>query len=143
MGATRRPDKSWVPFNTPANLRTSIERNLRTLKQGQVQLVHLRLMGPGAVPLAEQLGAMFELQKEGKIQHVGLSNVSPEELAAGLELGEIASVENMYGYAQRTTMRDDHGESPRRRGSPTPVRAAWHPAGAVFLAGARPAESGR
>ena len=111
VGATRRPDKSWVPFHTPANLRTSIERNLRTLRQEQVQLVHLRLMGPGAVPLAEQLGAMFELQREGKIQHVGLSNVSAEELAAGLALGEIASVENMYGYAQRTTLRDAHGET--------------------------------
>ncbi|MVN77222.1 aldo/keto reductase [Hymenobacter sp. HMF4947] len=111
VGATRRPDKSWVPFNTPANLRTSIENNLRTLKQEQVQLVHLRLMGPGPVPLAEQLGAMFELQKEGKIQHVGLSNVSREELETGLAMGEIATVENMYGYAQRTTLRDAHGET--------------------------------
>ena len=111
VGATRRPDKSWVPFNTPANLRTSIDNNLRTLRQEQVQLVHLRLMGPGAVPLEEQLGAMFELQKEGKIQHVGLSNVTPEELATGLQLGEIATVENMYGYAQRTTLNDGHGET--------------------------------
>ena len=111
VGATRKPDASWVPFNTPANLRTSIEKNLRTLRQEQVQLVHLRLMGHGAVPLAEQLGAMFELQKEGKIQHVGLSNVSAQELEAGLKLGEIATVENMYGYAQRTTLNEGHGET--------------------------------
>ena len=111
VGATRRPDKSWVPFNTPENLRTSIENNLRTLRQEQVQLVHLRLMGHGPVPLEEQLGAMFELQKEGKIQHVGLSNVSPEELATGLKMGKIATVENMYGYAQRTTLNDGHGET--------------------------------
>jgi pyridoxine 4-dehydrogenase len=111
VGATRRPDKSWVPFNTPENLRTSIENNLRTLRQEQVQLVHLRLMGHGAVPLAEQLGAMFEMQKEGKIQHVGLSNVSRAELEEGLAMGEIATVENMYGYAQRTTLRDAHGET--------------------------------
>ncbi|GAB3636316.1 aldo/keto reductase [Hymenobacter arcticus] len=111
VGATRRPDKSWIPFNTPENLRTSIENNLRTLKQEQVQLVHLRLMGHGGVPLAEQLGAMFELQKEGKIQHVGLSNVSRAELEAGLAMGEIATVENMYGYAQRTTLREAHGET--------------------------------
>ena len=111
VGATRRPDKSWIPFNTPNNLRTSIENNLRTLKQEQIQLVHLRLMGHGAVPLAEQLGAMFEMQKEGKIRHIGLSNVSPEELIAGLQLGEIATVENMYGYAQRTTLREAHGET--------------------------------
>ena len=111
VGATRRPDKSWIPFNTPNNLRTSIENNLRTLKQEQIQLVHLRLMGHGTVPLAEQLGAMFEMQKEGKIRHIGLSNVSPEELIAGLQLGEIATVENMYGYAQRTTLREAHGET--------------------------------
>ena len=111
VGATRRPDKSWVPFNTPANLRTSIEKNLRTLRQEQVQLVHLRMMNDGAVPLAEQLGAMFDLQKEGKIQHVGLSNVSREELETGLQLGEIATVENMYGYAQRTSLHDAHGNT--------------------------------
>jgi pyridoxine 4-dehydrogenase len=111
VGATRRPDASWVPFNTPANLRTSIENNLRTLRQEQVQLVHLRLMGHGSVPLDEQLGAMFELQKEGKIQHVGLSNVSPADLEAGLKMGEIATVENMYGYAQRTTLHDGHSET--------------------------------
>ena len=112
VGATRRPDKSWVPFNTPENLRTSIENNLRTLRREQMQLVHLRLMGGhDAVPLAEQLGAMFEMQQEGKIQHVGLSNVSPEELTAGLQLGEIATVENMYGYGQRTTLSGPHGHT--------------------------------
>ena len=111
VGAARRPDASWVPFNTPANLRTSIENNLRTLRQEQVQLVHLRLMGHGPVPLSEQLGAMFELQQEGKILHVGLSNVRPADLETGLAMGEIATVENMYGYAQRTTLRDGHGET--------------------------------
>jgi pyridoxine 4-dehydrogenase len=111
VGATRRPDASWVPFNTPANLRTSIENNLRTLRQEQVQLVHLRLMGHSTVPLDEQLGAMFEMQKEGKIQHVGLSNASPEDLATGLKLSEIATVKNMYGYAQRTTLHDGHSET--------------------------------
>jgi aryl-alcohol dehydrogenase-like predicted oxidoreductase len=110
VGATRRPDKSWVPFNTPANLRTSIENNLRTLRQEQIQLVHLRLMGHGAVPLDEQLGAMFALQQEGKIQHVGLSNVSRAELETGLKMGAIATVENMYGHGQRTTNLG-HGDS--------------------------------
>ena len=104
VGATRRPNKSWVPFNTPENLRTSIDNNLRTLQEEQIQLVHLRLMGHGPIPLEEQLGAMFEMQREGKILHVGLSNVSPDELKAGLAMGAIATVENMYGYGQRTTL---------------------------------------
>ena len=112
VGATRRPDKSWVPFNTPENLRTSIDNNLRTLKREQIQLVHLRLMGHGAVPLEEQLGAMFEMQRAGKILHVGLSNVTREELETGLKLGNIATVENMYGYGQRTTVVLPYGTNP-------------------------------
>jgi pyridoxine 4-dehydrogenase len=111
VGATRRPDKSWVPFSTPDNLRTSIENNLRTLRQEQVQLVHFRVMPHNEVPFAESMGAMYDLQREGKIQHVGVSNVSPEELTIALQLGDVASVENMYGYAQRTTLRDSHGET--------------------------------
>ncbi|GAB3825732.1 aldo/keto reductase [Hymenobacter jeollabukensis] len=112
VGATRRPDKSWIPFNRPEQLRQSIDNNLRTLGQEQVQLVHLRLIGHGPVPLDEQLGAMFELQQQGKILHVGLSNVTPEELEAGLKLGPIATVENMFSYAQRTTVQLPHGANP-------------------------------
>ena len=111
VGATRRPDKSWPAFNTPANLRTSIENNLRTLKQEQVQLVHFRVMTHSEVPFAESLGAMFDMQREGKIQHVGVSNVSRSELETALQMGEIATVENMYSYAQRTTLRDAHSEN--------------------------------
>jgi pyridoxine 4-dehydrogenase len=112
VGATRNPaDKSWPPFNRPEQLRQSIERNLRTLKQEAVQLVHFRVMPGAEVPFAESMGAMYDLQREGKIQHVGVSNVTPEELTAALALGEVASVENMYSYAQRTTMNDGHGET--------------------------------
>src|SRR5580704_19564198 len=66
VGGARKPDKSWIPFNTPENLRTSIENNLRTLKIEQVTLVHLRSMG---IRLEEQLEAMFKMQEEGKILH--------------------------------------------------------------------------
>ena len=111
VGGARRPDKSWVPFNTPENIRTSIENNLRTLRQEQIQLVHFRVMPGAEVPFAESMGAMYELQREGKILHVGVSNVSPEELTAALQMGNVASVENMYGYAQRTTLHDAHGET--------------------------------
>ena len=111
VGATRRPDKSWVPFARPENLRQSIDNNLRTLRQEQIQLVHFRVMPDNEVPFAESMGAMYELQREGKIQHVGVSNVSPEELTAALQVGEVASVENMYSYAQRTSLNDGHGET--------------------------------
>ena len=111
VGAARRPDKSWVPFNTPDNLRTAIDNNLRTLKQEQIQLVHLRLMGHGAVPFDEQLGAMFEMQQAGKIRYLGLSNVSRAELKTGMKMGAIATVENMYGHGQRVTLQTPFGES--------------------------------
>ena len=108
VGATRKPDKSWIPFNTPENLRTSIENNLRTLKIEQVTLVHLRSMG---IRLEEQLEAMFKMQEEGKILHVGVSNVSKTELEAAMTMGEIATVENMYGHAQRSKLNMGHGDT--------------------------------
>ena len=103
VGATRGKDKSWQVYNTPENLRASIENNLKTLKIEQVQLVHLRLMPNSETPFEDSLNAMFEMQKEGKILHVGLSNITPEELEKGLQMGNIASVENAFGYSQRTS----------------------------------------
>ena len=105
VGGARKPDKSWIPFNTPANLRTSIENNLRTLRIDQVTLVHFRAIG-GGTPFETSMEAMFRMQQEGKILHVGVSNVTRDELQTAMKMGEIATVENMYGHAQRTT----HGE---------------------------------
>src|ERR1700735_2605014 len=66
VGATRKPDKSWIPFNTPENIRTSIENNLRTLKQDQISLVHFRVWGEGGGTSYQQsMEAMFKLQQEG------------------------------------------------------------------------------
>lgn len=110
VGATRKPDKSWVPFNKAENLRTSIENNLRTLKIDQVTLVHLRAMPHGA-NFEEGLDAMFKMQQEGKIAHVGISNVSAAEFELALTKGDIATVENMYGHAQRSTLKMDHGDT--------------------------------
>jgi aryl-alcohol dehydrogenase-like predicted oxidoreductase len=103
VGTTRKADKSWHTFDKPENLRTSIEKNLKTLKIEQIQLVHFRVMPGTDTPFEESLDAMFEMQKEGKILHVGISNVSPEELNKALTIGSIASVENAFGYDQRTS----------------------------------------
>jgi pyridoxine 4-dehydrogenase len=111
VGATRKPDKSWIPYNTPENLRSSIDKNLQTLKLEQITLVHFRVMPSGQVSFKESMEAMFALQKEGKILHVGVSNVSPEELESALSMGNIATVENMFGYGQRTTLSSHHGEN--------------------------------
>ena len=108
VGGARKPDKSWIAFNSPDNLRTSIENNLRTLKIEQVTLVHFRSIGGHGVPFEESMEAMFEMQREGKILHVGVSNVTRDELQTAMKMGEIATVENMYGHAQRTTHGNGH-----------------------------------
>jgi pyridoxine 4-dehydrogenase len=110
VGAARKPDKSWIPYNKPEELRASIEKNLRTLKIEQVTLVHLRTMH-GNMNFEEGLEAMFKMQEEGKIRHVGVSNVTAEDLKTALKMGNIATVENMYGHAQRTSVKSAHGET--------------------------------
>ena len=109
VGGARKPDKSWISFNRPENLRTSIENNLRTLKREQISLVHFRIIAEGGVPFKESMDAMFEMQKEGKILHVGVSNVNPDELKVAMAMGNIATVENMYGHAQRISKEFAHG----------------------------------
>lgn len=111
VGATRRPDKSWIPFNKPENLRTSIENNLKTLKINQIQLVHFRVMPGSPVAFEESLAAMYQMQEEGKILHVGLSNVTADELTIALKMGKVATVENMFGHGQRTTEKSHYGEN--------------------------------
>ncbi len=113
VGGARKPDKSWIPFNRPENLRSSIENNLRTLKLEQITLVHFRIIAGGDVPFEESMQAMFEMQKEGKILHVGVSNVSADELETAMTFGNIATVENMYGHAQRTSIQLAHGGETR------------------------------
>jgi pyridoxine 4-dehydrogenase len=109
VGGARKPDKSWIAFNRPEDLRSSIDNNLRTLQLEQLSLVHFRVIAGSNVPFKESMGAMFELQKEGKILHVGVSNVSVEELETAMEMAPISTVENMYGHGQRTTLNMVHG----------------------------------
>jgi len=113
VGGARKPDKSWVAFNRPRDLRSSIENNLSTLKLEQITLVHFRVIAGGAVPFEESMQAMFDMQKEGKILHVGVSNVSPDELQTAMAMGNIATVENMYGHAQRKSVTLAHGGTTR------------------------------
>ncbi len=103
VGGTRGPDKSWLPYAQPEELRRSVENNLKELKLEQLPLVHLgKAVGsPGAYEAA--FTTMLELQREGKILHVGLSNATVEQFNTAIALGQVASVENMYSYAQRVT----------------------------------------
>jgi pyridoxine 4-dehydrogenase len=109
VGGARKPDKSWIPFNKPENLRSSIENNLRTLKLEQIQLVHFRILhGAGFEASMEE---MFKMQEEGKILHVGVSNVNRVELEKAMSMGNIVTVENMYGHAQRGHLKAPYGET--------------------------------
>ncbi len=110
VGGARKPDKSWIAFNKPENLRTSIENNLRTLKIDQVKLVHFRVIHSDK-GFEASLETMFQMQQEGKILHVGVSNVNREELEKAMSMGEIATVENMYGHAQRHAVKAPYGET--------------------------------
>ena len=111
VGGARKPDKSWIPFSRPENLRASIDNNLRTLKIEQVTLVHFRVIAGGDVPFDESMGAMYQMQQEGKILHVGVSNVSRPELETAMSMGKVATVENMFGHGQRTTTKIYHAEN--------------------------------
>ncbi len=111
LGGARKPDKSWISFSSPENLRSSLENNLRTLKRERMDLVHFRVMPGAATPFAASMDTMFALQQEGKILHVGVSNVTPAELETAMNMGKIATVENMYGHGQRTTLKNHHGEN--------------------------------
>jgi aryl-alcohol dehydrogenase-like predicted oxidoreductase len=110
VGGARKPDKSWITYNSPENLRSSLENNLDTLKLERMTLVHFRVM-QGATRFEESMEVMFRLQQEGKILHIGVSNVSRAELETAMKMGRIATVENMYGHGQRTTLKMAEGES--------------------------------
>lgn len=112
VGATRAPDKSWPNFNKPEELRQSVDNNLKQLKLEQLHVVHFRYSTHNnPTPFSESIDAMFELQKEGKILHVGVSNVNEQELQYAMSRGNIATVQNMYSYTQRTTTKLVIGET--------------------------------
>ena len=100
VGARRDRRGGALPASHPDELRAGVEDNLRTLQVDALALVNLRLMGAD-VPLAEQLGALERLQDEGKIESIGLSNASVDEVAAALELVDLGEVQNLYNISRR------------------------------------------
>jgi pyridoxine 4-dehydrogenase len=103
VGGTRGADKSWLPYGRPAEVRRSVENNLQELRLEQLPLVHLGKAASSPGEYEEVFATMLDLQREGKILHVGLSNASTEQFTIAHALGQIASVENMYSYTQRVT----------------------------------------
>jgi Predicted oxidoreductases (related to aryl-alcohol dehydrogenases) len=103
VGAIRGKDKSWQPYSKPEELRKSIDNNLKELKLEQLPLVHFGKSAASPEAYEDGLEAMIELQKEGKILHLGLTNISVEQFQFATSKTKIATVENLYSYAQRVT----------------------------------------
>lgn len=105
VGARRPEDGSWVPAMSQQDLTEAIHDNLRNLGRDTIDVVNLRLMGDGHGPsegsLAEPLTTLAELRKQGLILHLGLSNVTPKQLAEAQTITEIVCVQNMYNVAHR------------------------------------------
>jgi aryl-alcohol dehydrogenase-like predicted oxidoreductase len=92
----RRPDKSWGPALRPEELRAGCERDLTLLRLDRIDVCHLRLIGGSGVPLLESLDAMVDLQREGKIRHLAVSNVTVDELDAVVAHTPIVAVQNLF-----------------------------------------------
>lgn len=103
VGARRGADKSWLPYGKPAELRLSVENNLKELKLDRLSLVHYGKSENNLEEYTEGFETLKTMQKEGKIQHLGLSNASIEQFNTAIKTGEIVSVENMFSYTQRIT----------------------------------------
>ncbi|GCE10697.1 aldo/keto reductase [Tengunoibacter tsumagoiensis] len=101
VGAKRGEDKSWNADMRPENIKAACEENLRQLRLEQLHLVHCRYMTKD-VPFAESVGALADLQREGKIRHVGVSNVTLEQLVEAQSITQIASVQNLYNLEHRS-----------------------------------------
>ncbi|MCS7475834.1 aldo/keto reductase family oxidoreductase [Umezawaea endophytica] len=104
VGATRDEHGGWPPARQPEALRRSVHENLDTLGLDVLDLVNLRLgdaTGPLAGSLAEPFEALVELQRQGLIRHLGVSNATAEQVAEARTIAPIACVQNRYNLAHR------------------------------------------
>jgi pyridoxine 4-dehydrogenase len=99
-GLTRQGPGIWTPVGRPAYLQQQVELSLRHLKVERIDLIQLHRID-SAVPLADQLGAFKELQDQGKVRHIGVSEVSVEQLEAAREIVDVVSVQNLYNLTNR------------------------------------------
>jgi aryl-alcohol dehydrogenase-like predicted oxidoreductase len=100
VGFTRQGPGRWVPVGRPEYLRQQVELNLRHLGLERLDLLQLHRVDP-KVPLEDQVGELAALQAEGKIRHIGLSEVPVEHVEAARQVAGIVSVQNRYNLADR------------------------------------------
>jgi pyridoxine 4-dehydrogenase len=101
VGLTRSGPGVWEPVGRPEYLRQQVELSLRHLGLEQLPLLQLHRIDP-QVPLAEQLGALTSLQEEGKIRHIGLSEVDVDQLQEAQKTAEIVTVQNLFNLTNRS-----------------------------------------
>jgi aryl-alcohol dehydrogenase-like predicted oxidoreductase len=99
-GLTRQGRNQWLPVGRPEYLIQQVEMSLRRLKLERIDLWQLHRIDP-KVPVEESLGAIKKLQEQGKIRHVGLSEVKPKEIDQARKVIEIVSVQNQYNISDR------------------------------------------
>ena len=99
-GLTRQGPGIWTPVGNPAYLRQQCELSLRRLGLERIDLFQLHRIDP-AVDLEDQVGELLKLRDEGKIRHIGLSEVSVEQLEMAQAIAPIATVQNLYNLAAR------------------------------------------
>jgi pyridoxine 4-dehydrogenase len=99
-GFARTGPGEWTVVGRPSYLKQQVELSLRYLKVDRIDLLQLHRIDP-EVPLADQLGAFLELKEQGKVRHIGLSEVSVEQLRAAQEITDIVSVQNLYNLTTR------------------------------------------
>jgi pyridoxine 4-dehydrogenase len=97
-----RHSRGWAPDGRPETIRRHCQRSLEVLRTERIGLLQLHTVDP-VVPIEESVGAMVELQAEGKVDMIGVSNVSVEELQRARVVSEIVSVQNRYHLADRAS----------------------------------------
>lgn len=100
-GLTRQGPGKWEPVARPAYLRQCVEMSLRRLRLERIDLYQLHRIDP-QTPVEESLGALVDLQKAGKIRHIGLSEVTVAEIEQAGKTARIVSVQNKYNLSDRS-----------------------------------------
>ena len=100
-GLTRQGPDKWLPVGRPEYLQQEVEMSLRRLKRERIDLWQLHRIDP-KVPVEESLGVIKKMQEQGKIRHVGLSEVKPHEIDQARKVVDIVSVQNLYNIGDRT-----------------------------------------
>ena len=101
-GLVRYKPSDWIPKGTPDHLKQACEASLKRLKLDRIDLYQLHVADPD-VPLESSIGALSELREQGKIRHVGLSNVTVEQLRLAQKIIPIVSVQNRYNIFDRAS----------------------------------------